>query len=76
VSGDSLPYDWILSNSGLRRADEKLKEKERDKALTEEEMQAAREAVAYGCIKYADLSHSRVADYVFSFDKVRNVCFR
>ena len=31
---------------------------------------AAKEAVAYGCIKYADLSHNRVNDYVFSFDKV------
>jgi len=38
--------------------------------LTEEEFTAAKEAVAYGCIKYADLSHNRVNDYVFSFDKV------
>ena len=28
--------------------------------------------MAYGCIKYADLSHNRVNDYVFSFDKVRS----
>jgi len=28
------------------------------------------EAVAYGCIKYADLSHNRINDYVFSFDKM------
>ena len=27
--------------------------------------------MAYGCVKYADLSHNRVNDYVFSFDKVR-----
>jgi len=39
-------------------------------ALTMEEFTAAKEAVAYGCIKYADLSHNRVNDYVFSFDKV------
>ena len=38
--------------------------------LTPEEFSAAREAVAYGCIKYADLSHNRINDYVFSFDKV------
>jgi len=38
--------------------------------LTAEELTAAKEAVAYGCIKYADLSHNRVNDYVFSFDKV------
>ena len=38
--------------------------------LTHEELKAAEEAVAYGCIKYADLSHNRCHDYVFSFDKV------
>ena len=38
--------------------------------LTAEEMQKAKEAVAYGCIKYADLAHNRTKDYVFSFDKV------
>ena len=38
--------------------------------LSAEEFQAAKEAVAYGCIKYADLSHNRSNDYVFSFDKV------
>lgn len=37
--------------------------------LTAEELIAARDAVAYGCIKYADLSHNRTNDYVFSFDK-------
>jgi len=39
-----------------------------------EEFIAAKEAVAYGCIKYADLSHNRVNDYVFSFDKVCSSC--
>jgi len=38
--------------------------------LTPDELSAAKEAVAYGCIKYADLSHNRLGDYVFSFDKV------
>ena len=38
--------------------------------LSEAEFTAAKEAVAYGCIKYADLSHNRLHDYVFSFDKV------
>lgn len=41
--------------------------------LTPEEFKAAEEAVAYGCIKYADLSHNRVHDYVFSFDKVSSL---
>ena len=40
--------------------------------LSEAEFTAAKEAVAYGCIKYADLSHNRLHDYVFSFDKVRS----
>ena len=38
--------------------------------LTVEELAAAQKSVAYGCIKYADLSHTRTNDYVFSFDKV------
>ena len=41
------------------------------KVMTPEELEAARDAVAYGCIKYADLSQTRTQDYVFSFDKVR-----
>lgn len=55
---------------GLKRAGEKLKEKGRDSVLTEEELQTAQNALAYGCIKYADLSHNRNHVYVFSFDKV------
>jgi hypothetical protein len=42
--------------------------------LSEEELKAAEEAVAYGCIRYADLSHNRNHEYVFSFDKVSFVC--
>lgn len=38
--------------------------------LSPEELKAAQESVAYGCIKYADLSHDRINDYIFSFDKV------
>ncbi len=40
--------------------------------LTKEEFEHARDAVAYGCIRYADLSHSRLQDYVFNFDRVRS----
>ena len=43
-----------------------------EQVLTKEELDAAKEAVAYGCIKYADLSHNRNHDYVFSFDKVKS----
>lgn len=40
------------------------------KVLTAEELNAAQTSIAYGCIKYADLSHNRLNDYVFSFDKM------
>ena len=42
-----------------------------EQVLTPEELQKAQEALAYGCIKYADLMHHRINDYVFSFDKVQ-----
>lgn len=38
--------------------------------MTEEELLKAQESLAYGCIKYADLSTSREKDYVFSYDRV------
>lgn len=38
--------------------------------LTPEELVKAQRAVAFGCIKYADLSHNRINDYIFSFDKM------
>lgn len=38
--------------------------------MTADELACARDAVAYGCIKYADLSHTRTQDYVFSFDRM------
>ena len=34
-------------------------EKDRHKVLTDSELLAAKNAVAYGCIKYADLSSNR-----------------
>ncbi|XP_025831691.1 arginine--tRNA ligase, cytoplasmic-like [Agrilus planipennis] len=68
-SGDTVKLIDLL-DEGLKRALDKLKEKERDKVLTPEELKQAQEAVAYGCIKYADLSHNRNHEYVFSFDKM------
>lgn len=38
--------------------------------LSPEELTKAQRYVAFGCIKYADLSHNRINDYVFSFDKM------
>lgn len=55
---------------GVKRAEQKLREKERDKVLTAEELTRAKESIAYGCIKYADLCHNRQHEYIFSFDKM------
>ncbi|XP_053983935.1 arginine--tRNA ligase, cytoplasmic [Hylaeus volcanicus] len=68
-SGDTVKLSDLL-DEGLKRTLQKLKEKERDKVLTAEELKIAQESIAYGCIKYADLSHNRNHEYVFSFDKM------
>ena len=68
-SGDTVRLVDLL-DEGLKRSWDKLIEKERDKVLTPEELKAAQESIAYGCIKYADLSHNRNHEYVFSFDKM------
>ena len=68
-SGDTVRLADLISE-GLKRSMDKLVEKGRDKELSEAELLAAQESVAYGCIKYADLCHNRMMDYVFSFDKV------
>ncbi|KAK6183375.1 hypothetical protein SNE40_010870 [Patella caerulea] len=68
-SGETVRLVDLL-DEGIKRAEAKLKEKERDKVLTKEELEQAKSSVAYGCIKYADLSHNRTHDYVFSFDKM------
>ncbi|KAL7844639.1 hypothetical protein SRHO_G00231780 [Serrasalmus rhombeus] len=68
-SGDTVRLMDLLEE-GLKRSMDKLKEKGRDKVLTPEELTQAQQAVAFGCIKYADLSHNRINDYIFSFDKM------
>uniref|UniRef100_A0A8C2HCV8 Arginine--tRNA ligase, cytoplasmic n=1 Tax=Cyprinus carpio TaxID=7962 RepID=A0A8C2HCV8_CYPCA len=68
-SGDTVRLMDLLEE-GLKRSMDKLKEKGRDKVLTPEDLVKAQRAVAFGCIKYADLSHNRINDYVFSFDKM------
>ncbi|XP_051955371.1 arginine--tRNA ligase, cytoplasmic [Xyrauchen texanus] len=68
-SGDTVRLMDLL-DEGLKRSMDKLKEKERDKVLTQEELVQAQRSVAFGCIKYADLSKNRINDYIFSFDKM------
>jgi len=68
-SGDTVKLSALL-DEGLKRSMDKLKEKERDKSLTPAELVDAQRNVAFGCIKYADLSKNRTNEYVFSFDKM------
>ncbi|CAL8268578.1 unnamed protein product [Merluccius merluccius] len=68
-SGETVRLMDLL-DEGLKRSMDKLKDKERDKVLSPEELTRAQRSVAFGCIKYADLSHNRINDYVFSFDKM------
>uniref|UniRef100_A0A1L8DRZ3 Probable arginine--tRNA ligase, cytoplasmic n=1 Tax=Nyssomyia neivai TaxID=330878 RepID=A0A1L8DRZ3_9DIPT len=68
-SGDTVKL-VMLMDEGLQRSRDKLIEKGRHEQLTPEELKIAEEAIAYGCIKYADLSHNRISDYVFSFDQM------
>lgn len=57
-SGETVRLLDLLSE-GVKRATEKLIEKGRETAMSEEQLVAARDAVAFGCVKYADLSHTR-----------------
>ena len=53
-----------LLDQGIEKS--RALQKENDKTnLNEAELKKAEEAVAYGCIKYADLQSNRKNDYVF-----------
>ncbi|CAF3780781.1 unnamed protein product, partial [Rotaria sp. Silwood1] len=58
-----------LLDESIKRLSENLKEKDRHHVLTSEELGKAQKSIAYGCIKYTDLSHHQNSDYVFSFDR-------
>jgi arginyl-tRNA synthetase len=68
-SGDTVKLSDLLEE-GMKRSLDKLKEKEREKVLSPDELALAQKNVAFGCIKYADLSKNRQNEYVFSFDKM------
>lgn len=68
-SGDTVKLSDLL-DEGLKRSLDKLLEKGRDQVLTADELKQAQTNVAFGCIKYADLSKNRTNEYVFSFDKM------
>lgn len=68
-SGATVRLKDLLAE-GMERSLIKLKEKERDKELNEEELKLAQKAIAYGCIKYNDLCRDRRHAYEFSFDRM------
>ena len=74
-SGDTVRLRDLL-DEGKERALKKLMQKEshknpdRDNILTKDEIATAQDAIAIGCIKYADLSHDRNHEYEFSFDRM------
>jgi len=67
---------YVIEDEGVNRAKGKMEAKRGEKTndtyenMSEDDFRKAYEAVAYGCIKYADLAQNRLSDYVFSFDKV------
>ena len=63
-SGETVRLVDLL-DEGIQRSRALLVERERDRELSEEEMQKVESAVAYGCIKYSDLQSNRKNDYVF-----------
>lgn len=68
-SGETVRLRDLL-DEGINRASAKLVERGRDQVLSPQELAAAQKAIAYGCIKYADLSHNRTNEYIFSFDRM------
>lgn len=72
-SGDTVGLEALLDEA-VQRAyavvsqndDAKLNGPE----LGEDERRQIADAVGHGAIKYADLSHNRTSDYVFSYDKM------
>lgn len=67
-SGDTVKLIHLL-DEGLIKASEMLEEK-RGHDNTDLDKNTIINNVAYGCIKYADLSSIRTNDYVFSFNKM------
>jgi len=68
-SGETIRLVDLL-DQGIERSRALQKENDKSNQLTQEELTKAERAVAYGCIKYADLQSNRKNDYVFSFDKM------
>jgi len=72
-SGDVVGLESLLDEAvsrALRVVSENDDAKPNGPELDSDERQRIAEVVGIGAIKYADLSHHRTSDYVFSFDKM------
>ena len=72
-SGDTVGLDALLDEA-VQRAYAVVSQNDDTKPngpeLGEDERRRVADAVGLGAIKYADLSHNRTSDYVFSYDKM------
>ncbi len=72
-SGDTIGLD-VLLDEAVQRAYAVVSHNDDAKPtgaeLGEDERRKIADAVGLGAIKYADLSHNRTSDYVFSYDKM------
>lgn len=68
-SGDVVRLVELLDEAKTRCRDSiKTRREEAGEAISEEELEAASNAMGYGAVKYADLKNSRTTNYKFSFD--------
>jgi len=66
-AGETIKLTALLDEA-IRRADEKVRDKNPD--LTPAEYTSIAQATGIGAIKYADLSGERTRDYVFDYDRM------
>ncbi len=72
-SGDTVGLEGLLDEA-VRRAGEAFDTSDQQLSAAQKATPAQRQQIAdvvgHGAIKYADLSHNRTSDYVFSYDKM------
>jgi len=68
-SGDTVGLESLLDEA-VRRAGEKIAEASSEARVDDEDPQQVAQSIGIAALKYADLSHNRTSDYVFSYDKM------
>ena len=72
-SGDAVGLEGLLDEAvarALQVVTSNDESKPNGAELTEEERDHIADCIGHGAIKYADLSHNRTSDYVFSYEKM------